>query len=232
MYPVEVHDITLNRLPANDIDPLHGEADHRIANNLGLIISLLRMRARAVTQRPGQMDRQEVGVLLDDVAARVETVARLHRMLSQSYRDALVGLGGYLRELCNSLNTSLSADAPIVYSHYTDETCVLPPDQVLTVGMLVSELITNSVKYAHPTGLPVKIEIRCEQTPSGNLVVEVSDDGVGLPEDFDPLVDGGLGLRVVRSLAAQLQATLKFHSDALGTSVRLELPTAIAQAAE
>jgi two-component sensor histidine kinase len=203
---------------------LDREADHRIANNLGLIVGLLRLRARAVVQREGKMERAEVSMLLEDIAARVETVAGLHRMLSHSYRNALVDLGAYLRELCASLATSLSSNAQVQVSHHTQEACVLPPDQVLTVGMLVSELITNSVKYAHPTGLAVKIDITCGPGAAGNLMIEIADDGVGLPENFDPMVDGGLGLRVVRSLAAQLGGAIQFHSNPLGTRVRLEMP--------
>jgi two-component sensor histidine kinase len=209
--------------PAQNGVTLDGEADHRIANNLGLIVSLLRLRARAVSEQAGKMDRTEVRVLLEDVAARVETVARLHRMLSQSYRNALVDLGAYLRELCASLTGALSASARVHISHQSDA-CVMPPDQVLTLGMLVSELVTNSVKYAHPTGLPVQIQIKCQQSAAGRLMVEISDDGIGLPENFDPKIDGGLGLRIVRSLASQLGANIHFDSDALGTRVRLEMP--------
>ncbi|HET7679233.1 MAG TPA: sensor histidine kinase [Xanthobacteraceae bacterium] len=203
---------------------LDHEADHRIANNLGLIVGLLRLRARTVSQQTGKIDRAEVRVLLDDVAARVETVAQLHRMLSQSYQNALVDVGGYLRELCGSLTKSLSPDARVHVSYRTADTCVLPPDQVLTLGLLASELITNAVKYAHPTGLPVQIEVACRQA-AGDLMIEISDDGIGLPEGFDPMVDGGLGLRVVRSLVAQLGASIRFDSTPLGTSVGLRMPS-------
>jgi two-component sensor histidine kinase len=213
-----------NAFPAQNGVTLDGEADHRIANNLGLIVGLLRLRARAVSEQAGKMDRTEVRVLLEDIAARVETVARLHRMLSQSYRNALVDLGAYLRELCASLTGALSPNARVHVSHHIGDACVMPPDQVLTLGMLMSELVTNSVKYAHPTGLPVRIDISCQQNAAGNLTIAIADDGVGLPENFDPLVDGGLGLRVVRSLTAQLGATIRFDSDALGTRVRLEMP--------
>src|SRR5215208_799191 len=222
--------MTLIRLPltelplAQDNVVLDREADHRIANNLGLIVSLLRLRARDIGRQSGTMDRAEVSLLLADVAARVDTVARLHRMLSHSQRDTVVDLGGYLRELCASLTSSTSSDARVRFSHMVDNACVLPPDQVLTLGLLVSELVTNSVKYAHPTGLPVQIDIQCRQNTTGNLVVEIADDGIGLPENFDPKADGGLGLRVVRSLAAQLGATMHFESNALGTRVRLEMP--------
>jgi two-component sensor histidine kinase len=212
-------------LPAQEGMIPDGEADHRIANNLALIVGLLRLRARAVSEQAGTMDRAEVRVLLEDVAARVETVARLHRMLSQSYRSALVDLGAYLRELCASLTGALSPGARAHILHSVEDTCVLPPDQVLTLGMLVSELFTNSVKYAHPTGVAVQIQISCRHDETGNLVIEIADDGVGLPEKFDPAKDGGLGLRIVHSLASQLGATVQFDSSELGTKVRLEMPT-------
>jgi two-component sensor histidine kinase len=199
------------------------EADHRIANNLGLIVGLLRLRARAVGEHVEKMDPGEVRVLLEDIAARVESVAQLHRMLSQSYRTAVIDLGAYLHKLCALLTTALSPTARVHILHHADETCVMAPDQVLTLGMLISELITNSVKYAHPTGVPVEIDIGCRQE-GGILTIEIGDDGIGLPENFDPKKDGGLGLRIVRSLAAQLGARLCFDSNALGTRVQLDVP--------
>ena len=207
------------------------EADHRIANNLGLIASLLRLRARSVGQQGGPIDRSEVIVMLEEVAARVDTVARLHRLLSHSYQNALVDVGAYLRELSESLGASLAPDSYIHVSPRSHQACMLPSEQVLTLGLLASELVTNSMKYAHPAGLPVRIEISCGPGPNGSLEVEFVDDGVGMPEDFDPAVDGGLGLRVARSLAAQLGATLHFDSNELGTRVSLQIPISAAGAA-
>jgi two-component sensor histidine kinase len=207
--------------PGHDAVVLEAEADHRIANNLALIIGLLRLRARDVTRRSGKMDRQEVAVLLTDVAARVETVARLHRMLSQSHRNTPVDLGVYLRELGTSLIQALS---PAARLDVASDTCVLSPDQVLTLGMLMSEAITNAVKYAHPTGVPVHIKITCERMAPGRLTIDIADDGIGLPENFDPKSDGSLGLRMMRSLASQLGGILRFDSNALGTRMQLEMP--------
>jgi len=204
------------------------EADHRIANNLGMIASLLRLRARSVGQQRGPMDRSEVIVMLEEVAARVDTVARLHRLLSHSYHNALVDVGAYLRELSESLGASLAPDSYIHVSHRSAEACMLPSEQVLTLGLLASELVTNSMKYAHPAGLPVRIDISCGPGPNGSLEVEFADDGVGMPEDFDPAIGGGLGLRVARSLAAQLGAKLHFDSNELGTRVSLQIPLSAA----
>jgi two-component sensor histidine kinase len=201
---------------------LDREADHRIANNLALIVSLLRLRARNVSQQAA-MAPADVKMLLEDIAARVEMVARLHRMLSQSYRDAQVDLCAYVRELCGSLTGALSAKGQAHITCHTANPNLLPPDQVLTIGLLISELVTNAVKYAHPSGLSVRIDVDCRQT-EGRLVLHIADDGVGLPEGFDPEKDAGLGLRMVRSFARQLGGTLHFESPGTGTCVRLEMP--------
>jgi two-component sensor histidine kinase len=203
---------------------LSREADHRIANNLGLIGSLLRMRARAVGQQDAPMDPADVVALLNDIAARIETVSQLHRMLSQSYRDAMLDIGSYLGDLCESLTETLAPQARVHITHHSTGACVLPADQILALGLLMSELVTNSVKYAHPAGLPVRIDIDCSQNDRGNLVIEYADDGVGLPEDFNPETGGGLGIKVVRSLASQLGGSVMFHSGELGIRVQLEMP--------
>jgi two-component sensor histidine kinase len=212
------------RLVVQDNAILGREADHRIANNLGLINSLLRLRARSVAQGRGKMERAEVSGLLEDIAARVDTVAKLHRLLSQSHRHTEVDVGGYLRELTASVTGSLSPQTKVRVTHQAEDDCTLAPDQVLALGMLVSELVTNSVKYAHPSGLPVKIDIDCRETDSGGIAIEIADDGIGLPENFDPMTGGRLGLRMVRSLAAQLGGSIRFDSSPLGTCARLELP--------
>jgi two-component sensor histidine kinase len=213
-------------------DVLRTESDHRIANNLALIVGLMRMRARAVAQKPGPMDREEVRLLLDDVACRIDTVARLHRMLSRPSRQVFGNLAHYLREICESLISSLAPSGGVIFSQDVDLSCGLPPDQALSLGLLISELMTNSVKYAHPTGVPTKIKIACSHAEDGGLLVDYADDGIGLPENFDPMVDGGLGLRLVRSLGEQLGASIRFDHDELGTRFRLEMRVAMADAAE
>jgi two-component sensor histidine kinase len=95
-------------------------------------------------------------------------------------------------------------------------------DQATPVALIVSELVTNALKYAHPTGVAGRIQVSCRSV-GGGLVVEVTDDGVGLSETFDPHTDGGLGFRVVRGLARQLGAKLVYESGGIGLTVRLLL---------
>ncbi len=143
----EIGNIVMNSLdratreisvPAHSDSVLSREADHRIANNLGLIASLLRIRARAVGREDGPMDRGDVVILLDDIVARIETVAQLHRMLTHSYRDALLDISSYLRDLCASLTETLAPQAQVTITHQNTGACVLPPDQILALGLLMS----------------------------------------------------------------------------------------------
>jgi two-component sensor histidine kinase len=80
------------------------------------------------------------------------------------------------------------------------------------------------MKYAHPAGVPLVMRIDCAPSADGRLVLTISDDGVGLPEGFDPIKDGGLGFRVIRSLASEIGATLEITSGGLGLSFRLSVP--------
>ncbi|MBK8209504.1 MAG: ATP-binding protein [Rhodospirillales bacterium] len=90
---------------------------------------------------------------------------------------------------------------------------------------MISEIIINAIKHAHPSGVTGRLTVRCVRRTDGQLVIEVKDDGVGLPEGFDPASDGGLGLRLVQLLSRQLNATCRFDSTALGLDFRLEVPT-------
>jgi len=85
-------------------------------------------------------------------------------------------------------------------------------------------LITNNLNHVHPAGVPGEIEVSCRQGPAGELIIEVGDDGVGLPEGLDPMTSDGFGFRLVRGLAKQLGALLGFEDQGIGLMVRLRLP--------
>ena len=91
----------------------------------------------------------------------------------------------------------------------------------LHAGLITAELLTNATKFAHPTGLPVKVHLRCDTNLYGSFLVEVTDDGVGFPENFNPAIDGGLGFQLMRALASGIGAELQFEHDSLGVRARL-----------
>ncbi len=93
--------------------------------------------------------------------------------------------------------------------------------KALAVGLVIAEMMTNALKHAHPTGIPVIVNVSCCRTDDGSICIEVLDDGIGFPEGFDESKDGGLGVRLMRSLAEQIDAELHFTNDGAGSSYRL-----------
>jgi two-component sensor histidine kinase len=200
------------------------EAQHRIANNLALIAGYTRLQATRINKAGQPLSAREASIVLEEVAARIETVGELHRLLSAApgQSEVDVDLGQFLAKLCASLMETVSFAGDTVITHDDAGGCVVRPEQATPVALIVSELVTNALKYAHPTGVAGKITVSCRRAGAG-LMVEVTDDGVGLSEGFDPKSDGGLGFRVVRGLARQLGATLSYESNGVGLIVRLTL---------
>jgi two-component sensor histidine kinase len=202
------------------------EAQHRIANNLALIAGYARLQAARLHKAGKPLSAREACIALEEVAARIETVGELHRLLSDSPGPGEGGtgidLGRFLAKLCASLVQTVSFAGDTTITHRDAGGCMVRPDQATPVALIVSELVTNALKYAHPSGVAGRILVSCRATGHG-LVVEVTDDGVGLSEDFDPRKDGGLGFRVGRGLARQLGADLVYESSDVGLTVRLVL---------
>jgi two-component sensor histidine kinase len=134
-----------------------------------------------------------------------------------------VNLSDYLRDICETVVSSLTflGKAKLRYGSHTD--CLIAPARALPVALIVGELVTNAVKYAHPSGVTGEIMVSCNNFENV-LVIVVSDDGIGLPDSFDPIRHGGLGLRLVRSLADQVNAKLVFNDTGIGLSVEVHIP--------
>jgi two-component sensor histidine kinase len=158
--------------------------------------------------------------LLNDGVVRVESIGRLHRLLSRRGADGFVDLSLQLAEVAAVVTTSFSG-LTIVNRCRSD--CHVEAGKAGSIALIVSELITNSAKHAHPTGIPAIITMACGREPDGSLLIEVCDDGVGLPEDFDYTSGGGLGMQVIRALSAQIGATLTMETGPLGMCSELRL---------
>ncbi len=102
--------------------------------------------------------------------------------------------------------------------------CHVTPEQAQQIGLIVCEVVMNAVKHAHPTGIPVQISLVCRRGDDGRMTVEIGDDGVGLPEGTDAVSFGGVGLKLIRSLAGALKAELRIESDPLGLNFLITLP--------
>jgi two-component sensor histidine kinase len=193
-----------------------GEADHWIANSLAAIGALVRLRARVVG------DRVDPQVFQLEIADRPEAVAKLHRLLARSDRGS-VWLNEYLREICDRLGSALAL-APPSFSVICSSEHLVPFNMALPLGLITAELFSNSLKYAHPAGLPAKISVSCSCTPADKLMLTYEDDGVGFPETFDVSHEGHLGMQFIQRLSERLRGTYKWLSDPLGLRFEIVVP--------
>jgi two-component sensor histidine kinase len=198
------------------------EADHRIANSLAVISGLVRVRARA---DQGQANE----TFLLEIADRIDTVGKLHRLIACPNSDA-IELHIYLQEICQRLGSALATTAAPSFSVSCPLNRTVPFNVAMPLGLITAELFSNSLKYAHPTGLPAKISVSCKAVAKNGLpalLFEYEDDGVGFPEGFDISNDGNLGMRFIRSLSGQLHGTPKWLSDPLGIHFELSFRCAL-----
>jgi two-component sensor histidine kinase len=201
--------------------------DYRIANNLAGLGGVIRLQRNAISRSGKTFTAEQVCVLLDDIDARIEVTAKLHKSLARASKGNGVNLGDFIEEIADMISTLNTAGKMELT---VDNACdgSIDPRHALHAGLITAELLTNASKYAHPTGLVAKVTIRCETNDDGSFTVEVTDDGVGFPDSFDPNTDGGLGFQLMRALANWLNAKLEFEHDSLGVRARLVRPKPLA----
>lgn len=199
------------------------ESDHRIANSLASLSSAIRLQRVGISKSGKTLNADQVCRVLDDISARIEVMAKLHKSLALIANGDGINLGEFLREIAEMIGT-LNGEGMMNLTVDHSGKGYVEPRHALHAGLITAELLTNAVKYAHPTGLPVRIQLHCETRDDGSFLVAVTDDGVGFPENFDPTADGGLGFQLMRALANGLNADLQFEHDSLGVRARLVKP--------
>lgn len=178
-------------------DLLTREMSHRVKNSLAVVAGLLSLQVRGT-------DNPDVKNALSDARARVEAVAQVHDQLWRQPDITRIDLAGFLGALCEKLAESAGANA----LHCRAQAVTIPADLAIPLGLFVNELVTNAIKYAYPDGQG-EIRVEAAARDDGGLTVTVADDGVGLPEGFDPTkARASLGMRVINNLARQLDGTL------------------------
>ena len=189
-------------------DLMAQEFDHRLGNSLQMIVSLLSLQSLAAPT-------PEAAAQLTIAAGRVSAFGRVHRRLHFLDRQKNVEFKQYLRTLCVDIADLLlqKGAGRAVVVEGADVT--LPSALGIPLGFLVAEAITNSVKYASGD-IIVRI-----QTSAPAVLLSISDDGPGLPADFDPMKQKGLGMKLIQSLARQIGGTLQFAPGDGGRGTRL-----------
>lgn len=186
------------------------EVNHRVKNSLQLVASMLRLQVAGV-------DDEVAKQLLSDAQARVMAIARAHERLYKTADFTHLDLGVYLSEVGTDLY-----DGAIHFD--LAEGIRISTDRAIPLALLITELVTNSMKYAYPDGRGGPIRVRVARAPDDWLEISVADEGVGFPEGFDPDASRGLGMRLVKAFAQRLNATLDFRNRQPGAEVAISLP--------
>jgi two-component sensor histidine kinase len=187
------------------------EIQHRVANSLQIIASVILQSARRV-----QSD--ETRAYLRDAHNRVMSVASLQQHLAKSGLGR-VALRAYFEQLCESIGASMIRDHDQLQLVVDADESLVVADVSVSLGLVVTELVINALKHAFPGGRHGKIEVRYA-SDSLSWTLSVSDDGVGMPKDAASAT-AGLGTSIVAALARQLDAHVAVAEANPGTTVSL-----------
>ncbi|WP_273599048.1 sensor histidine kinase [Roseateles albus] len=178
------------------------EVHHRVKNNLQVITSLLRMEAR-------RSESAATKTVLKDMQARIRSMSLLHETIYRSGTFAAIDLGTHIRQVASQSLKNLQVEDGLLQLHVQAQSLQVGLDQATACGLLLTELVSNCLKHGFSDGRAGEIRIQLAPKPDSALwSLRVSDNGAGLPSDFDARQGKSLGLQLVGSLATQMGGIL------------------------
>ena len=193
-------------------DMLLAEMQHRVANSLQIIASILLIKARTVQS-------EETRLQLEDAHQRVLSVAAVQQHLHVTVGGKPIEIGNYLTRLCETLAQSMIGDSrPITLKVDADAGTAISRDAV-SIGLIVTELVMNALKHAFPGEPPDAAIVVSYRVAETDWKLTVSDNGVGKPDVIASEIKPGLGTSLIKALTRQLDAVVDIASDSSGTAV-------------
>lgn len=216
IYPIRdsTGEVTRLAIVAKDITTskqLLLELQHRTMNSFNMITAMISLSSSASSS-------PEVKKALGELSSRINAIGRMHEILHLSESVSSVELDRYFAEIVASFesaaeNISLQSSLAAI---------TLPARQAIALGLITVELITNAVKHAFPDGRNGTVDLVLKQAGSMGLI-EVSDDGVGLPDGFNHSASPSMGIALVNALARQVEGAVTFERPN-GTRCVVEFP--------
>jgi two-component sensor histidine kinase/DNA-binding LacI/PurR family transcriptional regulator len=206
-------DIRVANAVAEEKAALLKELQHRVKNSISLIASLSRIES-AGASHPETKDA------LESLEARITAVGDLYEVLYDSGGIESVDLSDYLARVVDSVTASVGGGSGRIEFDRSFEHCPMDLKRAVSLGLIVNELITDSLKHAFPEGRTGRVSVTLARE-GASLVLEVGDDGIGYPPDFCPNAAEGFGLKMVSLLTKQLEGSLSFETGGIGTRARL-----------
>ncbi|MBU4140079.1 MAG: PAS domain S-box protein [Euryarchaeota archaeon] len=169
------------------------EIHHRVKNNMQIISSLLKLQS-------GYIKDNKYIDMYKDSQNRITTMSLIHEKLYQSKDLSRIDLGGYIKELVEGLFISYNINPGKITMNINVDSVSMGINSAIPCGLIINELISNSLKYAFPDGRPGEIRISLRSTGNSNFELIVGDNGVGLPIDMDLKNTESWGMRMVAIL--------------------------------
>ncbi len=184
------------------------EIHHRVKNNLQIVISMLNLQARHV-QDPEAKD------VMQALRSRVRSMSLLHERLYRHDDLEQISLEEYFLEICESLYASYGVSMDRVELELDIPYTKVDLDAAITLGLIVNELVSNTLKYAFPRGENGVLRIELIRHDEVQYTLTISDNGRGLPEDFFEKQQTGqsFGLKLVQSLSRKLDGNISFYNN-------------------
>jgi chemotaxis protein methyltransferase CheR len=193
-------------------DVLLEELQHRIANSLQIVASIILLKAKAVPS-------EEARVHLHDAHKRVISIASIQKQLHASGTIGPIDIGPYLSRLCETLATSMIGDSRPISLKVVGEGGSATSRQAESIGLIVTELVMNSLKHAFPDEkFEGQITVAYD-TAGTNWELSVSDNGIGRPDGVFAQAKAGLGTSIIKALVQQLDAKIDTLASPKGTTV-------------
>lgn len=191
------------------------EVNHRVGNSLQLVSAFMHLQSSSLPDGPARE-------MMRETEARILAIAQIHRRLYTSADVRAVDMADYLSGLAEELESSLrTSERP--HRIAIDSVPVrMATDRAVSLGVIVTELVTNAFKYAYPSGVEGEVRVGL-QRQGALLSLTVEDDGVGMKDDATPR-GTGLGQKIVRAMAASMQSRVEREATARGTRIVVAFP--------
>ena len=182
------------------------ELHHRVKNNLQIVCSLLELQSQSSAD-------SEVMAMFQESQLRIRSMSFVHESLYQSNDLGHLDVSEYIEQISMNLCTSYGYSPKILHLYSSPKKISINLDTAIQCGLILNELLTNAFKYAFDDREAAKIEIEIHALNSGEFLLFVGDNGIGLPENFDPDNTETIGWRIIRALIRKLKGQIKIASD-------------------
>lgn len=204
-------------------ETLLSEIHHRVKNNLAIVSGMMQLQAF-------QDENEDIKTKLLDSVSRIQTMATIHEHLYRSHDFSKINFPDNLNSLINNIIMTFKTDLDLKL----DFECAdvnLNINQAIPCSLIINEVVTNILKHAFPGRSTGLLKVNLKET-DGELILNITDNGVGLPDDFSATSDDTLGLLLIKILSEQLGGDYEYEWDKNGTTfkltfqIKLDLPGA------